>query len=55
MGLEKEVAAIFHVLVPTAKAQALRSAIVAHPVYAEIGETAKTGGHGLKRKCTKGS
>jgi hypothetical protein len=40
------------VLVPVAKAHALRSAIVAHPAYADIGEEAKTGGHGLKRKCT---
>jgi len=40
------------VLVPVAKAQALRAAILAHPAYADIGETAKTGGHGLKRKCT---
>jgi hypothetical protein len=30
----------------------LREAIHAHPAYSGIGETAKTGGHGLKRACT---
>jgi hypothetical protein len=30
----------------------LREAIHAHPAYSGIGETTKTGGHGLKRPCT---